>query len=104
MPLFYDKLREGVVYDISDFTIAVTSGSFLPIHKVINIQFHALTAFTEVENQAEHIPMHKFSFVDHPTMIKRTDTTKFLTDVIDVLHRVGEVVSQSTKNGSVMSK
>lgn len=79
MSLFSGRVKEGLVYDITEFNVAAAGITYLTVHRPIKIQFNALTTVTEVQDDIPDIPMHKFSFTDYSTIIKRTHTIKYLT-------------------------
>jgi hypothetical protein len=75
---FEDKLEEGNVYALSNFTVEYTRESYMICSNELTMYFGRQTVVTEIED-TDLIPLHSFEFINFKDLRSRCDDTSLLT-------------------------
>lgn len=71
--LYKRQLRQGVVYDIANFTVYKVKGRYRPVHHEYLIYFKKETNLISIEDPTLSFPQEKFEFVDFADIPLRKD-------------------------------
>ncbi|KAF8705029.1 hypothetical protein HU200_031286 [Digitaria exilis] len=86
--LFKDKLVEGKVYALSDFTVVPRLKDYMACKNGLMIYMNKQTVVDEInDNTCSSIPLHSFEFIDFDDVPSRSGDKRLFTDVI------GQIVS-----------
>ncbi|CAM0882948.1 unnamed protein product [Alopecurus aequalis] len=97
--LFEDRLVEGKVYALSDFTVQDTRESYMSCSNEWTIYFRRGTVVNEIEGDIDSIPVHSFEFVNNFKDLRSwCDNKSLLTDVMGHIVSVGKPEEVSTKS------
>jgi hypothetical protein len=77
--LFEERLVEGKVYAISDFTVDPTREDCMSYSNDWTMYFGEQTVINEIEGDIDSIPLHSFEFVNFKDLRHRRDNNSLLT-------------------------
>ena len=77
--LFEEKLVEGKVYALSDFTVDVMREDYMSCSNEWTMYFRRQTVVNEIEGDIDSIPLHSFEFVKFKDLRSRCNDETLLT-------------------------
>ncbi|KAK1667306.1 hypothetical protein QYE76_055465 [Lolium multiflorum] len=101
--LFEERLVEGKVYALSDFTVQETRESYMSCSNYWTIYFRRKTVVNEIEGDIDSIPLHSFEFVNFKDLHSRRDNNSLVTDVLGHIVHVGKLQKFKKKSRHIQT-
>uniref|UniRef100_A0ACD5VZN7 Uncharacterized protein n=1 Tax=Avena sativa TaxID=4498 RepID=A0ACD5VZN7_AVESA len=100
--LFEERLVEGKIYALSDFTVQETREDYMNCSNEWTIYFGSKTVVNEIEGDIDSIPLHSFEFVNFKDLRSRRDNNSLLSDVLGRIVYVGKLyVSKKSRHKKI---
>ncbi|XP_047056765.1 replication protein A 70 kDa DNA-binding subunit E-like [Lolium rigidum] len=98
--LFEERLVEGKVYALSNFTVEETDMS---CSNEWIMYFREQTVVNEIEGDIDSIPLHSFEFVNFKDLRSRRDNNSLMTDVLGHIVHVGKLQKFKKKSRHIQT-